>query len=456
MFMRSGSSSTLVVLVAAGVDFAVIQSFSIPALATFQREFGSSTASTAWILTAFLLAAAATTPVIGRLGDLLGHKRVLLAVLSVAAVGSLVSALATSLPPMVLGRALQGPAVSIFPLAFGILRHQLHGSIQASALGRMSVVMASGGLAGFALSGPVTHYLSYHALFWIPLAALLVTIPAVALVVPSADARGGGGVNWIAAVLLGGWLVAVLLAITKGSLWGWTSAATLGLVAAALVMALCWVLVELRSRGPLVDLRLMRSRPMWTTNAATFLTHVGWFELWLLVPLLLQLPRSSGQGFGWSTSHVGLVFVPAMFSMLVSGVVAERLARAFETRIVFALGALVECAGFALLAIDRAATWEIYVASATMGGGLGLCLCAIASAIVDGVPAEQTSVATGVNTITRSLGGAFGTQIGAVILAASAASGLPSNGGYGAAFLFGAVATLAGVAVALGIPRRSG
>jgi MFS family permease len=187
---------------------------------------------------------------------------------------------------------------------------------------------------------------------------------------------------------------------------------------------------------------------------ATLLTHVGWFELWLLVPLLLQLPRANGSGFGWSASAVGLVVIPAAIAILASSAVASRLARAVETRIVFACGAGVECASLILLAVDRSATWEIYVACGLMGGGLGLCLCAIASAIVEGVPAEQTSVATGVNTITRSLGGAFGTQIGAAIVVAAAGAGSgPSDRGYGAAFLLGSAATFAAVIIALAIPR---
>jgi EmrB/QacA subfamily drug resistance transporter len=431
-----------------------MQSMVAPALPNLQAELHTTTTGAAWILTSFLLTASVVTPIAGRLGDMFGKKRTLVVVLAVLAVGTAVAAVATTIQVMILGRAIQGAGGAIFPLAFGIIRDEFPRERVAQGIAMISAILGIGAGFGIVLAGPITQSLSYHWLFWLPLLGVLASLAGVALFVPESRLRSPGAVDWVGATLLSGWLVALLVPVSEGSTWGWTSPRTIGLFALAALLHAAWIYAETRIRNPLVDIGMMRLRPVWTTNLAALLIGFGMYSSFVLLPELVELPTSTGFGFGASVTGAGLFMLPATLAMLFAGPLAGRLSNTVGSRVPLILGALVSCAAFVLLAAAHGGSAEIYLGMFLMGTGIGLSFASMANLIVEAVPPEQTGVATGMNTIVRTIGGAVGSEVSAAIVAATVAAGsFPTDGGFTAAFAVCALALAAGAVASFAVPR---
>ena len=445
----------LAVLSLGGISYALLQSLVVPALPQIQSSLHTSESAVGWVLTAYLLSASVATPIIGRLGDIYGKERLLMIVLLMLAFGTLISAVASSLSLMLLGRVIQGAGGGIFPLAFSIIRDEFPNRRVPGAIGLVSSLLGIGGGAGVVFAGIVTENLSYHWLFWFPLAMIVATAYLTWRYIPESPVKMPAEINYRAAGLMTIGISGVLLAITETSTWGWGSPKTLGLFALGLVVIAAWVREELRSREPLVDMRMMAIRGVWTTNTAAFLIGVGMYSSFVLLPELVQEPVSSG-GFGASVTVAGLFLLPATIAIVVVGQMAGLLERRIGSRGSLIGGALFALACYVLLVADRSQQLEIYVAAGLLGIGIGLSFSAMANLIVQNVSQEQTGVATGMNAVTRTLGGAFGGQLAATLLASNlGASGIPTSSGFTLSFLMCLIALAAALGFAVAVPRRS-
>jgi EmrB/QacA subfamily drug resistance transporter len=445
----------LAVLSLGGISYALLQSLVVPALPEIQASLHTTESAVGWVLTAFLLSASVATPIIGRLGDMYGKERLLMIVLLMLALGTFISATASSLWLMILGRVIQGAGGGIFPLAFSIIRDELPNERVPGAIGLVSSLLGIGGGAGVVFAGVVTQNLSYHWLFWFPLGVILFTAYLTWRYIPESPVKTPANINYRAAALMTLGISGVLLAVTQTSTWGWGSPKTLGLFALGVLLILAWVREELRSREPLVDMRMMAIRGVWTTNAVAFLIGVGMYSSFILLPELVQEPASTGYGFGASVTEAGLFLLPATIAIVVVGQMAGILERRIGSRGALIGGALFALASYAILVVDRSSKGEIYVAAGLLGIGIGLSFSAMANLIVQNVRREQTGVATGMNAVTRTLGGAFGGQLAATLLASSAgASRLPASSGFTQSFLMCLIALAAALGFAFAVPRR--
>jgi EmrB/QacA subfamily drug resistance transporter len=452
---RLHPSLTFAVLALGAISYALLQSLVAPALPDIQHALHTSENSVSWILTAYLLSASVATPLIGRLGDMYGKERLLMIVLLLLSAGTLVSALASSLPLMLVGRVIQGAAGGIFPLAFGIIRDEFPRERVAAAIGLMSALLGVGGGAGVVLAGPMVDHFSFHYLFWLPLIPVVVATVATHLFVPESPIRVPGRVNWAGAALMSVGLAAVLVAVSETANWHWLSAKTLGCIAVGLALLALWVRSESRSDHPLVDMRMMRIRGVWTTNAVALLLGFGMYSSFILLPQLVETPTRAGYGFGASVTQAGLFMVPSTLAMLIVGSQTGRLEKLFGSKPPLLAGGVLALVSFLMLAFTRGERWEIYVAAALLGSGIGLAFAAMANLIIENVGPEQTGVATGMNTVTRTVGGGFGGAATASVIAGTVGvSGYPSAHGYTAAFTLCAIALAVGVVVGLGIPQR--
>ncbi|QKG26533.1 MFS transporter [Actinomadura verrucosospora] len=425
-----------------------------PALALIQQGLHTTAAGAAWAITAMTLSAAVATPVVGRLGDLYGPRRVLLAVLAIATVGMVIAAAAGSLPLMLVGRMLSGIGGGVFPLAYTIIRDVYPPARTASAVGLMSSMLGLGGAVSWCLAGPIIDLLGWRWLLWVPVAGLVPGVLLAWWIVPASPPREAAKVDWWGAALFGGWLVAALTALTEGMDWGWTSPGVLGLLGLAALLALVWLRVEARVAEPLVDLRLMRVRGVWTANAASLLSGYALMAGGLLFPLLVQLPASTGYGFGGTATQAALLQLPASIGMTAAGMTAGLLDRRIGSRLVLLGGAVLTAAGYAFVVVEHAAMWQLYVGGLGRGIGLGFAYAAVANLVVAAVPAGETGVATGINTLIRTVGASLGTQVSAVIVA-----GLPGERGFSAGFAVSSAVMVAVLPLALLVPpraRRSG
>jgi EmrB/QacA subfamily drug resistance transporter len=445
---------TFATLAAAAIAYALLQSLVAPALPAIEADLGASATGATWILTAYLLSACVATPIVGRLGDMFGKKRMLVYTLWILAAGTVGAALASSIGVMIVARVVQGVGGAVFPLAFSIIRDEFPPQRIAQGIAMLSALVGIGGGLGIVLAGPIVEHLDYHWLFWLPLLAIVPAAIITMVVIPESPIRTRGEIDWAGGVLLAGWLVALLVAISEGSSWGWTSAETLGLFAVAVVVAIAWVVVESRIRQPLVDMGMLRLRPVWTTNVSATLIGFGMFASFVLVPQFVQMPESTGYGFGASVTEAGFFLLPATVAMLLVGPVAGRLSVTVGSRVPLALGALLSAVAWALMALFHTEHWQIYVVTFVLGLGIGLAFGAMVNVIVESVRPDQTGVATGMNVIFRNVGGALGGQISASILTAGvAASGLPTEDAFVAAFWLAAAVLVLGFVAALLVPR---
>jgi MFS family permease len=369
-----------------------------------------------------------------------------------------VCATAGSIEQLIAGRVIQGVAGGVFPLAFGIINDELPGDKRAVGIGLVSAMFGIGGGIGLPLSGVIVDNTHVSWLFWIGLMAVPAALAAWHLVPPS-PARERTSVDWRGAAVLSVGLSAVLLGITNANSWGWGSLEVLGLIAGGLGVLGLFARLELRTAHPLVDMRVFVERPVLATNGTGFLVGLAMFGSFLLVPQFAQTPGSAGYGFGMSVTEAGLVMFPSAAMMLIAGPLGGRLGTRIGFRSVLAIGTLLAGSSFALLAFAHAHVWEFVLSGVLMGFGISFAFASMANLIVASVDPGEVGIATGMNTVMRTVGGAFGSAIVAALLAAETipgTPGIPTEAAYTEAFAISAAGALLALASALAIPRVRG
>jgi EmrB/QacA subfamily drug resistance transporter len=453
---RQHPTLTLGVLSLSALSYILLQSMVLPALPEIGKALHTSQSTVAWVLTAYLVSASVATPVLGRLGDMFGKKKMLVAVLVFLVAGSLLAALTSSIAVMLIARVIQGAGGAIFPLAFSIVRDEFPRERVAGAIGLLSALIGVGAGVAIVIAGPIVDNLSIHWLFWIPAVLTAVALVATIFWVPESPITAPGRISALAVGTLSGWLIALLLGVSEGGQWGWMSARVIGLFVLAVVLFVSWLLVETRTEQPLVDVRMMRIPSVWWTNISAMLFGFGMYSVMIVVPSYLQTPSSNGYGFGASITKSGLALLPLSAAMLVAGILTGRFASRFGSKVPLVVGSAFSAAGMLFLAAAHDSEWNFYVAMALVGLGIGFAFSAMSNLVVEAVPPSQTGVATGMNANVRTIGGAIGSQIVASVIAGTVVAGaLPTEHGYALSFIVLAAALVgAGVAAAL-VPSRA-
>jgi EmrB/QacA subfamily drug resistance transporter len=450
---RTHPTLILAVLSLAGVAYAMLSSSVVPALPTIQRALHTSETDITWLLTGYLLSASVGTAIIGRLGDMYGKERLLLWTLVVLAGGTLLAAVSSSLAVLVIARFIQGASGGIFPLAFGIVRDEFPKEKVAGSIGLLSAILGVGAGVGIVLSGVIVEHLNYHWLFWIPLLATIIAAVATWRFIPESPIRVPGRINWLAAALMTAGISIVLIAISETTTWGWGSPKTIGLVLVGLAVSAAWVAVEVRSRNPLIDMTMMRIRGVWTTNLAAFLLGAGMYASFIVFPQFAQLPKSTGFGFGASVVVSGLYLLPSTVGMTVLGLFAGRISGRFGSRNALLAGTAFTLASFTMLTLAHRHPYDLLIAAGLLGIGIGLAFAALGNLIVQAVSNHQTGVASGMNTVMRTLGGALGGQLSATFIAANTLHGEPTVTGFSDTFLMASGFLLVCLFAGLLVPR---
>ena len=441
----------------AALAFALAQTAVIPGMRGMTQSLHTSTQTVTWVLTGYLVAAAVLTPVMGRLGDMFGKRRMLAVALVLFGAGGAVAAVAPNVWIVVAARVLQGAGGGIFPLCFGIISDSFPEKRRPGALGLISAIAGVGAGAGLVLGGLLIDHATYHWIFWSgTIMAVLAIIGVRAL--PDSGERTPGRIDYAGTVLLAVGITAPLIALTKTTSWGWGSARTLGLIAGGLVVLVLFGLFERRVKAPLVNMSVFARPAVLVTNIATLLVGFAMFGAFVLVPQLAETPKISGYGFGLGATGAGLLLLPACLTMLVFGPLSGKLGVRFGARVPLIAGGLISAAGLALEAANHASEGAVLGYSIVVFAGVGLAFAAMPNLIVGAVPRSETGEATGVNTLLRSLGSSIGSQVAATLLAAgvTAAHPLPPGSAYTKAFAIGAGAAVAAGIAACFIPRAAG
>ena len=253
--------------------------------------------------------------------------------LGIFALGTVAAALAPNIGALIAARALQGAAGAIFPLAFGIVRDEFPPERVGVALGLLSATFGVGAGLGLVLSGVILEGLSWHWLFWIGAVPIVVALVLVWRFVPESPVRTPSRFDGWGVLTLSTGLGAVLLALSEGESWGWSSAATLGCFAAGLAVLALWCWVETKVPDPMMDMSVMRERAVLWTNVLAVVVGFSMYGTYLLIPTLVQLgdglpPALAAQvpfGFSGSVVVAGLYLLPATITMLLVGPVGGML-----------------------------------------------------------------------------------------------------------------------------------
>jgi EmrB/QacA subfamily drug resistance transporter len=455
---------TLALLTAAGISFALMQTLVIPALPFFQREFDTSASWVTWIATGFLLSSSVLTPILGKLGDAYGKERLLVISLTTFGLASLGAAFAWSLGSLIFFRVLQGTGAAVFPLSFGIIRDEFPPEKVGVGIGTVSSVFGAGGGIGLVMSGVIIEHLSWQWLFLVGAVPVLVSAALIARFVPESPIKTPTRPDYLGGATLSLGLVALLIAISEGTDWGWTSIGVLALLGAATVLFTIWTRIERRVPEPLVDLRTFAQRGMAATNVATLLIGFSMFASFILLPNFVQIPRGLPDsiaarldyGFGASPIEVGLFFLPSSVAMMVAGPLAGALGTRVGPVVPLRIGIALAACALGLLALLHDQRWTIYAWMSLMGVGLAFSFAALGSLVIDHSGAQETGVASGMNTIMRTIGAALGAQVAAAVISGNTLAGtdVPLERGFTIAFAMGSAGALVALAPTLLLRRR--
>ncbi|MEU3190384.1 MFS transporter [Streptomyces sp. NPDC006992] len=427
----SGGFGLILVLGLAAMVVSMMQTLVVPILGVIQSDLGTSTAGVSWVTTATLLSAAVFTPLLGRFGDQHGKKPTLVGVLVLLVAGSVLAATTESLTLLIVARVMQGAATAIFPLALSVLREEVPHERLHTAMALVSGTLAFGSGLALVGAGLLTQgaHPDYHRVFWLACGLAVLALVGVLLVVPTSRHRTGGRTDWLGAVALAAMLVLLLLPISQGHEWGWTSGRTLGLFAGSAVTGGLWVLIERRVREPMVDMRMFVHPPVLFTNIAGLLVGFAMFAQFLGVSYLVQMPEElTGYGFGASVLRASVEYLlPTTLVSLVAAQFGGMLVSRIGARLTLVAGAAFGVTGFTWLILQHDSTPAVIVAGMVVGVAISFGYAAMPALIAAGVPHHQSGIANGINSISRSVGSAVASAVITSLLASKTIQHLPAG-----------------------------
>ena len=378
-----------------------MSSLGAPLIPTIAHTYGVTLSSAQWVLTAALLTGALATPVTGRLADGSRQRDVITVTLSLVLAGCVLSALATSFTVLVLGRA----------------------------IATLSVSTAIGAGLGYPITATVAQLLGVHAAYWFGALMVGCALTAALVVLPARTPANRIRFDTPGAVLLSLAVTAVSVVLSEGGSWGWTS-----------VVLAVWIPHELRSAHPLVNLHHLANRSVLMADVAGFLMSVS---LYLVVPIVvefIQIPTSTGFGFGATVIMSGVVLTPLSLGTFLASRLLVPYERRFGVRSMIPLGALVFAAASTYFALDHGSLWQAFATMGIAGLGIGFTFAAMPGFIIRAVPTAETGSATGFYQVLRNIGLSVGSALGAAVLLAYTPHGasLPDLDGFRVALLVSA------------------
>lgn len=408
----------MIVLCGCGITVSLMHTLVVPLLPEMSRLMNLSQDTASWLLTVTMLAGAVCAPVAGRLADMFGKRRLLVVSLALMTAGSLVGALSWSFGSLLAGRLLQGASFGVLPLGISVLKDVLPPHRVMAGTATMSSTLGVGGAVGMPLSGVIAQLMDWHAVFWAATGVSLAVMVLVLVFVPESSVRASGRFDVVGALGLAAGLVCLLLAISQGSRWGWASPATLGLFGGAVLVLVLWATHQLRVRSPLVDLRTSSRPVVLLTNLATPLIGIAMFASFMLVPVQLQAPASTGYGYGVSVLVAGVCMVPMGLGILIFSQLSATLSARRGAHVTLMCGGLLLFVGNILMTLLPGHLALLVPLLLLLSTGAALCFSAMPTLIMNWVPNTETASANSLNALLRTIGTSTCAALGGTFLAA--------------------------------------
>ncbi|MGH3319599.1 MAG: MFS transporter [Streptosporangiaceae bacterium] len=446
----------LAALLVADMVYGFQQTAITPALPIVQQDLGATRAWTAWLFSGYLIVASVTPVFMGKLADRSGKQRVYLAALLVFLLGSVGAALSPTIALVVIFRVIQGVGGAVFPLSFSMARDELPPGRFGMGIGLLTGGFGFGAVGGFAIGGLLAQFLSWRWIFGVGAVALALAVVLVWVTVPRSPVRTERSLDTPGALLFGGAMAALIVAITEGPSRGWASIAVVGLFVAAGVLAVAWVFRELHTDEPLIDLAVLRSRVVLLTNLSSLLNGYSLFGVNFLLPFLLAASATSTHGesgldLAAGPLVIGLILLPRAFGQGIGGPASGPMARRFGQPTTYAAGMLIMALGAAGLAGWRGELFAVLLELGALGIGFGLAVSVSGTVVAGAASREETGVATAFNSVLRRVGGGIGAQVSAALITAITVPGTdaPAPHAFTIAFTASAVVGLAGAVLAI-------
>ncbi|WP_417509159.1 MFS transporter [Microbacterium sp.] len=409
---------TVAVLAFAGLASSFMFTLVVPLQAELPTLLNASREDTTWVVTITLLVAAIATPISGRLGDMYGKRRVIVVLMIMLIIGSVIAALSTSIVGVIVGRALQGGVTGVIPLGIAIMRDILPPKRLGTAVALMSATMGVGGAIGMPLAAYLALNADWHSLFWLAAGLGITGLILVLLFVPEDVLLSPGRLDLIGAIGLAIGLTGLLLYISRGAQWGWTSPVGLSLVLGGIVVLLLWGWYQLRAKDPLLDLRVAARPAVLLTNIAAIGMGFALFSSNVTFPQMLELPTETGSGFGLDMLTASFIIMPAGLVMMVLSPLSGWLERTIGPRPLFTVGSAAIVVAYVYVLVWSSEWVHILVANALIGVGIGFTFAAMPMIIMRSVPANETGASNGLNALFRSVGTSSASAVMGAVLAA--------------------------------------
>lgn len=430
------------------------------ALPTLIRQFGDPI-KVGWLITIHMLVAAAASPVVGRLGDIRGRKRLVVVLLTLALVGSVLSALSTNLGVVLVGRALQGLSAVVLPLSIGIVRESLPEEKVPMGIGVLTTALGAGAALGLVAGGMIVDHLNWHALFWASAALLAASLAGIAAFVPDRPGTPTRRpIDWIEGLLPVPAIALMLFALGTTKEAGWLAPKVLAMFAVCLVLFALWARRSLRAEEPFVDLRLFQNRNFAVANLITILLGMGTMQIVYVFSAYMQSPGWTAVGLGLTATIAGLAKLPSNLLSFFAGPLAGRLMQRAGNRATVMAGALLAASGWCAAMLLPNVLGLVIALLCVISFGTTMLQAALPNIVVATVPHNRTSEAIGSMQVVRGIAAAIGAQVIAMLLASRTVAAprggaqFPAPSSYMLTMAVMAGLTLAGAACAMLLRAR--
>ncbi|MCA4135290.1 MFS transporter [Arthrobacter sp. M4] len=459
--MKEGSDTSPKLLGVIGflvlVEFVsgLLQGFYDPLQKLFAIEYQVGDAQITWFHAVQSLSAAISVPLLAKLGDMFGHRRILRIAVVVVLIGTLLTAFAPNFAVLLVSRIFTGPIAVWLPLEIALVHHRVSGERARRTIGILVSVLTLGAVVGTILSGVIISCADLSLALLLPPVFISAALYAVMFRIPESPTRSAPGIDGLGLAGLAGGMVLLLLGMSQIAHQGLRSGLAWALIGGALAVLSAWVLWERRTAYPAVDIRMLACPRLAPLYIAGFLFGCVLFGFQSpLTTFAASDPVSDGYGLGLPTVAISIVI--AVFTILTSlGAASFTLAsHRIGMKKVLVTGAGLAACGFGFFAVEHSAAWTVFVLAVPAGIGMGLLMGSLPALIAENAPDASTGIATGVYNSLRTLGGSMaGALFGIILTVFAQADGSASDGGYTLIWVIAAVCfALAGIVLAIRKP----
>ncbi len=464
--------TTLVILSCLGLIAMYAETMILPAIPDFIKDFDITYNTSSWILSSYLIAGAVATPIVGKLSDVYGKKKMLLIVMAVYSTGILAGGFANSLWFMLAARIAQGAGISMFPIAFGIIREVLPEKKLAIGQTLFSSTFSGGAVIGLLVGANIIQNYGWHATFFsiLPVAVILMFIilkfirirtpPDVSKIRSEKNAHDASlmSIDLKGSLTLAATIVLFLVGISYLEHGTNSSYDSVGFFALAAVSLVLFIIIEKRTNSPLIDIKLMTHKRLLPATIILLIVGLCTFMVYQTIPILVRSPQPLG--FGGDALVVAAVQLPFMIILLIGTVISGFVLNKIGNTRLTAIGAIVSTAGFVSLLFFHSTESMITITLAMISAGLSLAFVGGFNIVLLSAPIQSTGIALGMTLLLNLIGQSIGPSLAAMFqqMHQSTVAGIlgkfPTSEAYNMIFLTATLISLAAVALALALNRR--